>query len=110
VPNSSITVIVYWDRDDDGRRGASDFIIAAPVVLYQGNSCTGPVFDDDPRALLGYKFSDLPAGEYCVLVDSSKVEDVGCFLFARDGNKKSYEIARNEDYEDLVFGFPYICQ
>lgn len=111
VRNSSITLIVYWDRDDNGRRGASDFIISAAVTLYQGDSCTGPVYDDDPAAFLGYKFTDLAAGDYCVLVDfDNNSGEVDCFLFARDGNKKSYQIAQNEDFEDLVFGFPYVCQ
>jgi serine/threonine protein kinase len=112
VRNSFLTVIVYWDRDDDGLRDSSDFILSAVLELYAGTSCKGTVYDATPRAFLGYKFVDLPAGDYCVKVINKSVEDVGtCALKPRFGeNTKVYRLLKNKGVEDLDLGFPYVCR
>jgi hypothetical protein len=110
VSNSSILVLVYWDKDKDGRHDSSDYLLSATLKLYAGTSCTGTAIAS-PIAFLGYKFDHLEAGTYCVKVNS--VEDVGtCALIpGKYGNTNVYpDLTENEDREDLDSGFPYVCQ
>jgi hypothetical protein len=111
VRNSSILVIVYWDRDNDGRYDSGEAPLSAVLELYAGSSCSGTVIAT-PAAFLGYKFVDLPAGTYCVKVINNSVEDVGtCTLIPRNNrNEKVYSLFANQDREDIGEGFPYVCQ
>lgn len=109
VRNSSILLLVYWDKDKDGRHDSSDYLLSAALELYAGFSCSGTVIAT-PLAFLGYKFDNLSAGTYCVKVKS--VEDVGsCALIPRTSSTKIYNnLEENEDREDLSQGIPYVCQ
>jgi len=108
-PNNSILVLVYWDRDNNGLHGSSDFLLSADVVLYAGSSCSGAVFAK-PLKVFGYKFVDLADGTYCVKVNSVEHVD-NCVLVPRNGvNRKVYNnLQGGEDRDDLSPGFPYVC-
>jgi len=108
-PNNSILVLVYWDRDNNGLHGSSDFLLSADVVLYAGSSCSGAVFAT-PLKVFGYKFVNLADGTYCVKVNSVEHVD-NCVLVPRNGiNRKTYKnLQGSEDREDLSPGFPYVC-
>jgi hypothetical protein len=111
VRNSSILVLVYWDRDKDGQHDSSDTVLSAALELYAGPSCSGTAIAT-PIEFFGYKFVDLSAGTYCVKVIDNSVEDVGaCALIPRNNhNWKRYTLGANDQKEDLDLGFPYVCQ
>jgi len=116
-PNSSIVLFVYWDRNNNGLYKNSDdwLITGATLELYTGSSCSGTVLATAGE-FLGYIFSDLSAGTYCVKVINNSIDNGGeCALVPRGGlNTKVYTLNTNERYEDLGTpgrsGFPYVCQ
>ena len=112
VLNSSILVLIYWDRDNNGQKGPSDFLLSATLELYDNPSCSGSKMNVTPSAVFGYKFSNLEAGSYCIKVINNSVEDpCGADVISprNNINTKSYSISANQDFEDLNSGFPYVC-
>jgi cytoskeletal protein RodZ len=113
VPDSSILVMVYWDRNNDGQYESGESPLTAALELYEGSACSGTVIAT-PSAFVGYLFNDLQASIiYCVKVINNSVEHINdCALVPRLGqNTKSYPpLARDQRYNDINAGFPYVCQ
>ncbi len=78
VANSTISGKVFRDENGSGSLNPADTPISGVTVLLGNGACPSSGFKTTITAVDGkYTFSSLPAGQYCVTVDTNSLPNIG---------------------------------